>query len=277
MKEYTTTAPSKINIGLNIISKREDGFHDLETIFYPVKLHDTLFLQESGTFSFTCNNIQLNNENSNTILKAKEVLENITGKEIQAKVILDKRIPIGSGMGGGSSDGAAALKAFNEFFSLGLKIEELEKAALLIGSDVPFFVNPEPKFASSKGEVFKSIKMNLNLPLLIINPGIHISTAWAFNQVKPCKPSFSLTDINVLDNDSLKKYRTCIQNDFEEVVFNKYPEIGEIKETMYRYGAVFSLMTGTGSTVFAFFNNNLNASKAEMSVKGKYFTYLEAI
>lgn len=276
MKEYSITTPSKINIGLNIISKRDDGFHNLETIFYPIKLHDTLLLQEADNFKFVSDNKQLNNDKTNTISKAKELLENLTGLKLSVRVTLSKDIPIGSGMGGGSSDGAAALKAFNEFFSLGLTNATLEKVALKVGADVPFFIDPKPRFASATGEIFNDIQVDLSdLTLLIVNPGIHISTAWAFSKIKPCVPSFSIGNIRELNKNTLLKYKAYIKNDFEEIVFNNYPEISSIKESMYNYGALFSLMTGTGSTVFAFFDSNEDAIKAEMSLSGRYFTYME--
>jgi len=275
MKDLVIKAPAKINLGLNIVSKRNDGFHNLETIFFPVKLYDELAITSSNIFELYSDNKQLNVENTNTILKAKNLLEELTGIDITCKIWLSKNIPIGAGLGGGSSDGASALIGFNDYFSLGLNNEQLLNAALMIGSDVPFFIDPYPKLAFSRGEVFQDIKVNVTLPLLIVNPNIHISTKWAFSSIKPATPEIQLNEIPEINNENLASLTGIIKNDFEEVVFDQYPEVKEIKETLYKSGAVFSLMTGSGSTVFAFFNNPEDAVKAEQIYRGKYFTFLQ--
>lgn len=267
--------PAKINIGLNIVSKREDGFHNLETIFYSIHLYDELFIEESDAFSIKTDNALLNNEKMNTIIKAARLLEENTGIKINASITVKKNIPIGAGMGGGSSDGAAALLAFNNFYSLGLIEEQLEELALKIGSDVPYFIDPKVKFAMSRGEIFRDIDSSVNLPLLIINPGIHISTAWAFSKIKPAIPEKSLSLFTTLTNEILCDNRDYFTNDFEPFVFNEYPEIKEIRDMLYKSGALLSMMTGTGSTVFGFFEDHKDALKAEGHYKEKYFTFLQ--
>lgn len=265
--------PAKINIGLNIISKREDGFHNIETIFYPIKLYDELILTESSQFELVTNNKLLNNEPGNTIVKAKELLEELTGKVFNVKIQLKKNIPIGAGMGGGSSDGAAALLSLNNFFSLGLSFNEMEDIALKIGSDVPFFIDPQVKFAMSRGEIFKNIKSSVDFSILIINPGIHISTGWAFSKIKPKRPSKSLELFSELNNSIISDNKENFVNDFEPIVLTEYPVISEIKKTLYDNGAVLAMMTGTGSTVFGFFDNYKDALKAETIYKDKFFTF----
>ena len=275
MKELTIKSPAKINIGLNIISKREDGYHNLETIFYPINLCDELTIREDSKFALITNNSQLNIENDNTITKARDLICELTGIEIKGSVTLNKRIPIGAGMGGGSSDGAAALLLFNKFYDLKLTNEDLYSLALKIGSDVPYFIDPKSKFASSRGERFESIKLKIDGPILLVNPGIHISTSWAFSKIKPKIPETHLNLIEFGVRNSLSKFRNCIVNDFEYAVFESYPEIKGIKDKMYSLGAEFSLMTGSGSTVFGIFPDELSAQKATIEFPINYFTFIE--
>jgi 4-diphosphocytidyl-2-C-methyl-D-erythritol kinase len=274
MKELTIKTPAKINIGLNILSKREDGYHNLETIFYPINLWDELTLREDDTFTLVTNNSQLNIEHNNTITKAKELTGELTGIDIKGKVTLHKRIPMGAGMGGGSSDGAAALMLFNKFYELGLSKEILYSLALKIGSDAPFFIEPKPKFGSSRGEIFESIGLIIDKPILIVNPGIHISTSWAFSKIMPKIPKTHLNQIEFGENNNLSYLKNDIVNDFESVVFENYPEIKGIKERMFDSGAEFSLMTGSGSTVFGIFPDISSAQNALKKFPTNYFTFI---
>jgi 4-diphosphocytidyl-2-C-methyl-D-erythritol kinase len=274
MKELTIKTPAKINIGLNIISKREDGYHNLETIFYPINLWDALTIKEDNKFALIINNSQLNSEHDNTIVKAKELISKLTGIKINALVTLDKRIPIGAGMGGGSSDGAAALILFNKFYKLNLSNEVLYSLALKIGSDAPFFIEPKTKFGASRGEIFESTELIIDKPILIVNPGIHISTTWAFNKIRPKMPEIHLNQIEFSGHYSLSNLKNNIVNDFEPVVFESYPEIKEIKDKMYDLGAELSLMTGSGSTVFGIFPDILSAQNASREFPTNYFTFI---
>jgi 4-diphosphocytidyl-2-C-methyl-D-erythritol kinase len=274
MKELTIRTPAKINIGLNIISKREDGYHNLETIFYPINLYDELTIREDGKFTLITTNSQLKGEQNNTIIKAKELIEELTGIEIKGSITLNKRIPIGAGMGGGSSDGAAALIIFNKYYDLKLSQEDLLSIALKIGSDAPFFIDPITKFASSRGEIFESIGLILNKPILIVNPGIHISTSWAFSNITPKIPKLRLKEIDFKEHNTLSNLKNIIINDFEPVVFESFPEIRDIKDNMYDLGAEFSLMTGSGSTVFGIFPDIISAQEASLEFPANYFTYI---
>jgi 4-diphosphocytidyl-2-C-methyl-D-erythritol kinase len=275
MKELVIKTPAKINFGLNIISKREDGYHNIETIFYPINIFDTLTIREDDKFSFTTSDSKLNLEQNNTIIKAKELLSQATGNEIKVSITLDKRIPIGAGMGGGSSDGAATLLALNKFYDFRLTDVELFSMALRIGSDVPFFIDPEPKFASARGEVFEATSLDIDKPILIINPGIHISTLWAFSKVEPIIPKYKLNQIKPGDNNNLFQLRDKVTNDFETIVFSTYPEIMKIKNTMYEHGAEFALMTGSGSTVFGIFPDISFAEDTISKLPRDYFTFID--
>jgi 4-diphosphocytidyl-2-C-methyl-D-erythritol kinase len=274
MKELRIKTPAKINFGLNIISKRDDGFHNIETIFYPVNLFDEIIINEDDQFSFNTTNSQLKNGNNNSVINAKELFSEYTGIKINSSVTLEKNIPMGAGMGGGSSDGAAALIGFNNFYNAGLSPEELSILALRVGSDVPFFIDPKPKFATSRGEVFEPISLVIQKPILIVNPGIHISTAWAFSKIIPQVPIYSLRIMDHLIFDNFNELKNLVTNDFESIVFSQYPEIGRIKENMYEYGAEFSLMTGSGSTIFGIFPDQSSAMKAASLFSADYFTFI---
>lgn len=276
MKELTIRTPAKINIGLNILSKREDGFHNLETIYYPINLFDELTIRENIKFELITNNSLLNSEKGNTIIKARELISHYTGIDINASITLNKNIPMGAGMGGGSSDGSAALIIFNRYYDLKLTNEELFDLALKIGSDAPFFIDPKPKFASSRGEIFEFTELMINKPILIINPGIHISTTWAFSKITPKMPGYHLNQIEFKEHNSLSGYKNTIINDFESIVFEIFPEVKGIKDKMYELGAEFSLMTGSGSTVFGIFPDKPSALEASFKFPSNYFTFLNS-
>ena len=166
------------------------------------------------------------------------------------------------------------MKTVNKIFDLGLTFQELSLLALKLGSDVPFFLNPVPSYADSRGENLHPLNMELPYPILIVNPGIKIDTAWAFKKIKPVQPSKSLQEFlkkDLSDLDYLKKFVT---NDFEEIVFKEFPQIRDIKESLYSQGAQFALMSGTGSTVYGIFSNLQKAYWAEDFFKRKYFTFL---
>ena len=180
MEKIIVESPSKINIGLNIVEKRKDGFHNLETIFYPLLLSDQIEFEKSGKIDFNSNSEILNKSKENLILKAINLLEVKTSKEINVKINLNKMIPIGAGLGGGSSNAAITLKAINKLFDLELSTELLAETALELGSDVPFFLTNTPSYAESIGEKLQSLNLELQYPILIVNPGVTISTQWAF-------------------------------------------------------------------------------------------------
>ena len=266
--------PAKINIGLNVIRKREDGFHDLETIFYPINLFDEIEFEESDSFNFQTDNKLLAEEKNNLIVKAVHLLEKEVGIKIYLSIKLHKYIPIGAGLGGGSSDAAAVLTSLNKIFNFNLSLDKLLELALGLGSDVPFFINPIPSFAESRGEVLYKKKFKINNPVLIINPGIHVSTSWAFENVKPQTPVKSLFTLLKTDFENIASLKKIITNDFEKTVFEKYPEIHSIKKDIIETGAEFALMTGTGSTVFGIYKNLDDAKKAYNLFNKNYFRFI---
>lgn len=245
----------KINIGLRITGKRVDGYHDLETIFYPLGLKDAIEIMEAPAgveeFRLISTGIEIPGElSSNLCYKAWRLIKNDFPDIPPVTIYIHKAVPIGAGLGGGSSNGAFTLRLLNEKFELNISDGQLQKYALQLGSDCPFFILNKPCIAKGRGEIMEEISCNLSgYHIALINPGIHISTAWAFSQVKPA-PSV-ISDISSIP---VKEWRNHVINDFEEPVFAKYPEIKAIKDEFYKQGAVFAAMTGTGSTVFGIFD-----------------------
>jgi 4-diphosphocytidyl-2-C-methyl-D-erythritol kinase len=275
LKSINIKAPAKINIGLNILSKRPDGYHNLSTLFYP--LHDlcdelSFYKSEENKFIYDESIIELSGEN--LVLKAKSIIENYINKELKVEIILEKRIPIGAGLGGGSSDAGATLISLNELFALKLSHSDLMKLALQLGSDVPFFIKSKPAIGKSRGEVLAPLNFHITFPILVVNPLIHVSTKKAFNLLK----SFSLEKEIIINSpqsfNDVKEFRHIFSNDFEQPVFELYPEIKEIKEALYSQGAGFASMTGSGSTVFGLFANEEQAEKARNIFPEKYLRFI---
>lgn len=272
MRFIEIKAPAKINIGLFVLSKRTDGYHNLLTLFYPINdLFDVLTFERTSSFEFICDDKNIPCDENNLIVKAKSLLERISGKIINVKITLDKKIPTQAGLGGGSSDAAAALISLNEMFELNLKYEQLLGLALQLGSDVPFFIKAKPAIGRSRGEILQYVDLEINDPILIINPGINVSTKEAFAKIKPLERDFDFTSI--IKNGSLdySLMKEKITNDFEEHVFELYPEIKRIKEILYENGARFSLMSGSGSTVYGVFPDVGSAERAKELLPKNYF------
>jgi 4-diphosphocytidyl-2-C-methyl-D-erythritol kinase len=273
MENLIINTPAKINLGLNVLRKRDDGYHDLETFFYPINLFDSLTFSESSEFYFTCSNPNLNNEN-NLVIKAKQLLEDEIRMKIKIKIELQKHIPVGAGLGGGSSDAAATLLGINQFLDLNLNNEILKKLASQLGADVPFFLTPTPSYAEGKGDIIKPMQCSLNHPVLVVVPDIHISTAWAYQNVLPSTPEYALNKLIEDCEIDFPFMHNKIKNDFEPFIFIAHPEIKEIKKSLYKNGAMFSLMSGSGSSVFGIFPNIDKAVNASEVFKDKYFTFL---
>ncbi|MCL4546988.1 MAG: 4-(cytidine 5'-diphospho)-2-C-methyl-D-erythritol kinase [Bacteroidetes bacterium] len=268
-------APAKINIGLKILSKRPDGFHNLSTLFYPLNdLYDVLTFEPSDRFEFFCDSESAPKDESNLVVKAKKLLSKTTGSIINVKITLDKKIPSQAGLGGGSSDAAATLKSLNELFKLELNHQQLMNLALQLGSDVPFFIDATPSIGKSRGEILHNINLHIDEPMLIVNPMINISTKEAFQNISV--HSIAIEYNNFIRNGRLDyaKMREKVENDFEKYVFGKYPEISSIKSLMYENGALFSLMSGSGSTVYGMFSNLESAVLAAQKIPPEYFVFI---
>ena len=251
---------AKINLGLRVTSKREDGFHDLDTVFFPVPLHDVLevITQSTGSadaVTFTHSGIPIPGDtSSNLCIKAYYLLKKDYPDLPSILLHLHKHIPMGAGLGGGSSDGAFMLKLLNDKYKLGIGLDQLKTYALTLGSDCPFFIINEPVQAKGRGEIMQPISCELSSKtLVLVCPGIHVSTADAFRKIKlsPDAPSC----VSVIESP-IQEWKDNLINDFEEPVFSAFPEIGNIKEKLYDAGALYASMTGTGSTVYGIFETS---------------------
>ncbi len=234
-------------MGLHIVSKRADGYHELETIFYPIDWCDVLEIVPSDEQQFTSSGLAIPGK-GNLCLDAYHLLK--ADFDISAVHIhLHKVIPIGAGLGGGSSDAAFTLKGLNELFDLKLSNEQLRAYAVQLGADCPFFVENKPMLATGIGEVLSPIELDLsNYHLAIVKPDIHVSTAEAYSSVVPNQPTHSLAD---LIRQPIADWQ--VQNDFEKSVFAQYPEVEKLKQSLYEKGAVYAAMSGSGSAVFGLF------------------------
>jgi 4-diphosphocytidyl-2-C-methyl-D-erythritol kinase len=274
MKSIEIKAPAKINIGLYIVEKREDGFHNLETFFYPIRdLYDLLIIKKSNKFTFHCNWDELNTD-SNLIIKTVKLLEEKVSKQFNVDIRLQKKIPFGGGLGGGSSDAAAVLISLNEMFKLNLSFDQLKIIALELGSDVPFFLYAKPAIGKSRGEVLRIIDFEIKKPILLVNPGINVSTKEAFENITPHKPDIDLDNLFLEEKQSFFHLQKLLKNDFEDYVFKKHMEIKELKEIMLLEGAELSLMSGSGSTVFGIFPDKKSAEDCAVNISNDYFKFV---
>ncbi len=242
---------AKINIGLNVVSRREDGYHNLETIFYPVKLSDALEITDSGKTEFSLSGLRIDSPSENNLVYKAYSLLKKDFKLPALKIHLHKIIPFGAGLGGGSSDAAFALKLISKYCKLDLSTAELKKYASKIGADCPFFIENQPAFASGIGDQLEPVNIDIaEYEIVIVKPRISVSTPEAYRNIKPSQPSFSLKELNKIPID---EWRNLVVNDFERTVFPTYPEIQILKETLYEMGALYASMSGSGSAVFGIF------------------------
>lgn len=246
---------AKINIGLSVTERRTDGYHNLETVFYPVGLRDVLELNwEEGpkrVCYFENTGIAIDcPEDKNLVVRAYKLLA--SAYDLPAvRINLFKTIPFGAGLGGGSSDAAYTLKALNEYFELRISEKGLENYASRLGSDCAFFIRNRPAFASGKGDVLEDMALELDeYEIVIVKPDCKVSTAEAYAGISPAKAVFNLRELNLLP---LTAWRKQVKNDFETTVFAKYPAIRKVKEELYNRGALYASMTGSGAGVFGIF------------------------
>ncbi len=251
----------KINLGLSILRKREDGFHDIESLFYPIPFTDILELISNphGTkpVEFISSGLMIDvEEEDNLCSKAYHLLKNDFPHLPNVKMHLHKVIPMGAGLGGGSSNASFVLKMLNDKFNLCLSHGQLLNYAIQLGSDCPFFIQNKPCIASGRGELLEPISIDLsNYTIVLINPGIHINTGWAFSKINPSNPSQSIKEIVM---QPIINWKDQLLNDFETPIFNSHPPIKSIKESFYQQGALYASLSGSGSTVFGIFDKQQN-------------------
>lgn len=263
---------AKINLGLKVLNKRADGYHNIDSLFIELNLHDTISFTASNSFSLTTNFSNLPVDNSNLVTKVYNLLypyRKILNSEYS--IHINKKIPMGSGLGGGSSNAATTLKALNQLWGCGFDYKNLAKLGASLGADVPFFVEGGFQHVTGIGEILNPQNSDIlkNLHVLLIIPDIHVSTKWAYK----------ILNISLQSNESVHKFSPLkepvnwqlFENDFERVIRSTYPEIGKIKSQLYDCGAIYAGMSGSGSTVFGIFDNrDLLQSSSE------YFTQCQS-
>ena len=246
---------AKINLGLNITEKRNDGFHNIETIFYPVGWCDALEIIESTNsqeFQLHLSGIQISgNVTDNLLYKAYQLIKAICPVP-NINVYLHKHIPMGAGLGGGSSDAAYFINLLCNQFNLAITEHQRLNVAKQLGSDCAFFINNTPVFAYEKGDIFKPVDINLSqYHIAVIYPNVHSNTKEAYSLVKPQQPTKSILDII---QQPIETWKHELVNDFELSIFSKYPVVQKTKTDLYNLGALYACMSGSGSAVFGIFN-----------------------
>jgi 4-diphosphocytidyl-2-C-methyl-D-erythritol kinase len=243
----------KINLGLHVIAKRDDGYHTIETCFYPVPWTDILEIIPSGEFAFTSSGLVIpGKESDNLCIKAYQLLQAHYNLE-PVKIHLHKVVPTGAGLGGGSSDAAFTLRLLNSIFDLKLGVPQLKELAAHLGSDCAFFIEDAPMLGSGRGEQLSPLPISLKgYYLVLIKPDIHVSTAEAYAGVKPQHPAHTVSEIVARP---IATWKDDLVNDFEKSVFKKFPAIEAIRNTLYQHGAIYASMSGSGSSVFGIFQS----------------------
>lgn len=242
----------KINLGLQIVRKRDDGFHEIHTVFYPTDFYnDLLTIEPKESFELVCRSSQdIGRTEDNLCTRAFRLLQ-ADFSIPNVRIALDKHIPTGAGLGGGSADAAFTLKMLTEMFELPLGNEQLKAYAAQLGSDVPFFIDNKPVYATGRGEIMSEIDLDLSgHEIRIVKPDVSVSTKEAYAGVKPHLPE---TDLQVAIQQPLSNWKNIIHNDFEDSIFKIHPQLEILKQHFYEEGAVFASMTGSGTAVFGIF------------------------
>ena len=263
----------KINLGLRILNKREDGYHNIETVFYPVPLKDVLEIipfTDLTPINFSSSGLVINGETENNLcIKAYQLLRTDFPQIPAVKMHLHKAIPMGAGLGGGSADAAFTLQLINHQFNLNLSTTQLINYALQLGSDCAFFILNTPCAGTGRGEILVQIAVDLSgHQLILVNPGIHVNTGQAFAALTLNPENRNLPSLKDIIKQPIFTWQNHLKNDFEEPVFKLYPAIKEIKESLYKMGAVYASMSGSGSTVYGIFEKQL---RLQMNFNSTYF------
>ncbi len=248
---------AKINLGLSVLNKRSDGFHQIESAMVPVPINDALELivAPDRNFGLTVSGIEIKESPENNLcVKAWKLLQSAYDLP-EVKMHLHKVIPLGAGLGGGSADGAFTIKLINQVFDLGLSVSVMESYARQLGSDCPFFIKNQAALAFDKGDQLKRIEIDLSgYYLVLVKPDVYISTAVAYAGISPKIPDMPVNKIIQLP---VEEWKRRLKNDFETSIFKIHPVLSEIKDTLFRSGAVYASMSGSGSAMFALFKTNL--------------------
>lgn len=269
----TFRAYAKINLGLQILDKRPDGYHNISTVFHRIDLYDELQFVPSPSIQVTSSSSAAPGDESNICHKAAILLQQHLGITDGVGINLRKNIPVGAGLGGGSSDAAIVLNELPKFWGKSVDEQTLQVLALQLGSDVPYFLKPGSAVGTGRGEILEYFSLEVPYFILLCNPNIHVATAWAYQNVKPSGSSHAL-DLKSVLMEGMKnpKRLESLCNDFEPVVFQQFPEVAGVKKAMLEAGAVFALMSGSGSSVFGLFSSEAQATATSAAFQQKgYF------
>ncbi len=265
---------AKINLGLNILNKRKDGYHLLQTIFYPINLYDNIIFKPSNKIQVTCIPDIGIQEEENIAFKTAKLLQKYYDCKLKGiNIEIKKNIPDGAGLGGGSSNAATTLLSLNKLWNLNLSFEQLLEISKKLGADVPFFLIGKPAIASGIGDILEPIELNLPYKIIIISSNIKISTKMAYKLLNrgyekiPTKNYYEILEIIRQEPHNMKY---VLSNDFESIIFKMHPELKNIKALLYDYGAIFAQMTGSGSAIYGFFEDidNLQSIQTEIAKNG---------
>jgi 4-diphosphocytidyl-2-C-methyl-D-erythritol kinase len=270
VEPLTVRCNAKVNLYLKVLSERPDGFHDIETVFHSVALHDTLILRPTGgELTLSCDTEGVPTGPENLALRAAALV--LEGTSHGVHIELKKRIPAGAGLGGGSADAAGALIGLNSLFGLGRSAEDLEAMAESLGADVKFLLNGGCAVGRGKGDDLTGLPTMPSLPVLLALPRLSVSTAWAYGSLRMGLTS-DLVSLNMITS-ALRSGDTeavfgLLENDFEGLIFDKYPSVGRIKEDLLGFGAAAALMSGTGPVVFGLFLRESDALACKKRLAG---------
>jgi 4-diphosphocytidyl-2-C-methyl-D-erythritol kinase len=263
----TARSHAKINLGLRILHRRPDGYHEIETVFHRIGLHDTIEVREAGDITVTSSDPAAPSDRTNLAYRAAELLREAAGTRAGASIAIAKRIPVGAGLGGGSSNAATVLTMLGEFWDVRVPQERLREIALRLGSDVPYFLEQGSAAASGRGERLTYFDLDLPFAILLVYPGLHVSTARAYASVLPGggRAGRPLREELAEALQVPARLQTALTNDFEPSVFADFPAIGEAKRALLASGAVCASMSGSGSSVFGFYGTTEAAEAAARS------------
>ncbi len=261
-------ANAKINIGLNVTEKLPDGYHNIQTVFYPVKIIDVVEITDASALSCHVEGIDISGDREENICyKAFRLLQKDFDIPSQ-QITLLKNIPVGAGLGGGSSDAAHLIKIVNNKFNLGMTVPKMAQYASALGADCAFFIENKPVYAYGRGDQFKPVKLDLSAyQIVLVKPDVHVSTAEAYAGMVPQANAENLPDLVA---QPVNTWKAQVKNDFEPLVFRKYPEIKDVKTALYDSGALYAAMSGSGSSVFGIFDQSIRLPDLELNNKVYY-------
>jgi 4-diphosphocytidyl-2-C-methyl-D-erythritol kinase len=268
----TYRAYAKINLGLRIIEKRPDGYHNIETVFHKIDLFDEIEFSSSATIRVASTSDEAPGDESNICYKAARMLRDHFGIREGVCISIHKRIPVGAGLGGGSSDAAVVLQRLPAFWNIPADEKTLAHVARRLGADVPFFLGSSSAVGSARGDVLEYVELDIPYFILVCCPLIHVSTTWAYQQVTPSRRGSAVPLREIVIDGMQQPVRLVeeLENDFEAAVFARHPELRWLKETMLEEGAVYASMSGSGSSVYGLFEREeaAVATAAHVSTKG---------